>query len=268
MAFGVYAATVLGVSIVAMFIWIFTHATPGSQLDQQQIHQITQDAMASRPFMIYMDAAVLLVTLGISLTAAAISPQPILSRLALSRSRSRWFALPLIVLGAMAASMVMGLIIQAFHGNDSGSLKIIRALFEGLRGWPLMGMVALVAVGAGVAEELFFRGYIQSRLLKRIRPFWAILISSALFAIAHFDVAHSSFALGFGLYLGWVAWTFDSIRPTIACHVVNNTVAVLSGAFHDPTEHITGGPPLLIWVIACVVTLLACMLVTPRMRRL
>ena len=55
----------------------------------------------------------------------------------------------------------------------------------------LPGMLAMVIVGAGIAEEIFFRGYMFERLsglLGSSRPALAgiVLLSSALFAIAHY----------------------------------------------------------------------------------
>jgi membrane protease YdiL (CAAX protease family) len=43
------------------------------------------------------------------------------------------------------------------------------------------------------------------------------------------DLLQGSFVVGFGLYIGYVAEKAGSIRPTMVCHAVNNSIQVLLG---------------------------------------
>ena len=92
-------------------------------------------------------------------------------------------------------------------------------------------LAVLMLLGIGVlgpaAEELFFRGYLQTRLVARHGPFWGILITSLFFAIMHFDPLHSTFALGFGIYCGIIAYRAGSIWASFLAHAANNTLSVV-----------------------------------------
>jgi membrane protease YdiL (CAAX protease family) len=92
---------------------------------------------------------------------------------------------------------------------------------------------ALLIGGAVVApfvEEVFFRGFIFTGLIKKWNWKWAAFISSALFAIAH--VVPTSLLPIF--ILGWIfAFLYKasgSIWPAILMHMLTNTLA-LSAAY-------------------------------------
>jgi membrane protease YdiL (CAAX protease family) len=87
-----------------------------------------------------------------------------------------------------------------------------------------------------VAEEVFFRGYIQSNVLRltdTIKPprFWAkqwtgIVLSAAIFAAAHITIqGHITAALTFlpGLILGWLFARTRSLVAPILFHGLANT---------------------------------------------
>ena len=87
-----------------------------------------------------------------------------------------------------------------------------------------------VAVGilAPLAEEVVFRGAILRTLLGIMskKNHWvAIIISAALFGLAHFNAAQFVNALLMGLLLGWMYYRTGSLVPGILLHWVNNTMA-------------------------------------------
>jgi membrane protease YdiL (CAAX protease family) len=101
--------------------------------------------------------------------------------------------------------------------------------------------VGWLAVVPGFVEELLFRGYLQRRLLRRWRPGAAIVVSTLLFALAHFDPKHMVFAAALGLWLGVVAWRTGSIWPGVFCHAGVNavwTIYSLSVIKLEPPEHV------------------------------
>jgi membrane protease YdiL (CAAX protease family) len=91
----------------------------------------------------------------------------------------------------------------------------------------LLSLVVLAGF-APVAEELFFRGYVQTRLEERFGAGPAIAVTSLLFGLFHMNLPQGVFAGFFGLLVGWVAWATRSVRISIAVHAVNNAVFVLS----------------------------------------
>ncbi len=109
-------------------------------------------------------------------------------------------------------------------------------------------MTSSLVLGAGVGEEVFFRGYFQSRLNEAFgRPFrWlgvpfgaGLLLSSVLFGFLHtlnpvdyfhgrFDFAWGQGGLTFGSGLLF-AWLRESTKSVAAGIVVHSVVDVLAG---------------------------------------
>jgi membrane protease YdiL (CAAX protease family) len=84
----------------------------------------------------------------------------------------------------------------------------------------------LSGVAAPLAEELLFRGYLQTRLVERWGRWPGIGITSVLFGLVHFSVWHSAFACVLGIYLGWLTEVTGSIRAAVVAHMANNLVWV------------------------------------------
>jgi hypothetical protein len=77
---------------------------------------------------------------------------------------------------------------------------------------------AMVAILAGVGEELLFRGAIQSVLANWTTPVIGLLITSLLFGLAHaLSKLYFLFALAVGAFLGWMTLKYnDLVAPMIA----------------------------------------------------
>lgn len=78
---------------------------------------------------------------------------------------------------------------------------------------------------APVMEELVFRGAITRELLRRYRPWVAIVISGFFFGLIHFNPVQSVFAFLLGILLAWLYWRTRSLVPCIVYHVLNNSIA-------------------------------------------
>ena len=90
-----------------------------------------------------------------------------------------------------------------------------------------------------IAEELFFRGYIQKELHLKFRTLSAIVLSSLLFALIHspylnlisdiFTEDWHLFYITFfgGLLSALLYYKSNSIGPSIVYHVVWNTIAII-----------------------------------------
>lgn len=172
----------------------------------------------------------------VALLGAAFSPEPVRHRLGLLAPRlsgvAPWAAA---IGGGLAVNHAFDLALRLSGAGRGLSLEIIVGALEGTAPAGVMLAVLVLGLGAGTAEELFFRGYVQRRLVARLGAVSAVVATSALFALAHFDPQHSAFAFVFGLYLGAVAWWTGSAWPAIAIHAVNNGVAVvlIAGGLHD-----------------------------------
>jgi len=135
----------------------------------------------------------------------------------------------------------------------------ITSVLEGL----LIILAAVVAAGA--CEELLMRGLFQGSLEKHLRAWKAILISSLVFALIHFNPWGLVQIFVIALALGFVAWVADSVIPTILIHAINNLAAVLflnlsdqAGTFSTP-EATRTDPMLFVVGLGLAITCAAAM---------
>ncbi|MDA1279121.1 MAG: type II CAAX endopeptidase family protein [Chloroflexi bacterium] len=87
--------------------------------------------------------------------------------------------------------------------------------------------VLLVGVAGPIAEEIFFRGFVLTGLLKRFGVRRSLLLSSLIFGLFHLDSGAIVPTFALGLALGWVYLKTGSIWPAMFAHGLHNTVAVL-----------------------------------------
>ena len=77
----------------------------------------------------------------------------------------------------------------------------------------------MLSINAGVSEEAGFRGYLQGGLERRYGPVVAIVATSILFWLAHFNhpsgPARVVLLIGYGLALGALTWAVQSIWPAL-----------------------------------------------------
>ena len=114
--------------------------------------------------------------------------------------------------------------------GQRGTMSAIRRALTGAEGGELFAAVVVLGVAAGASEELFFRGYMQTRLRAAWQPAPAVIATSAGFALLHMEWIHAAMAFVLGLYLGALTERTGSALPAIACHVVNNAVFTVTTA--------------------------------------
>jgi len=71
-------------------------------------------------------------------------------------------------------------------------------------------------------QELLFRGFIQSRLYRLGNPLFAVIITAAIFSLAHFYVGIHLvlFTLPAGLAWGFMMWRRPNILGPMLSHIV------------------------------------------------
>ena len=84
--------------------------------------------------------------------------------------------------------------------------------------------IIVLGVLGGTAREIFFRGYMQTRLRERWRSSSAILVTSACYGIFHPGLLASPGAAAEGLFFGYLTERTGSIRPAIGAHVAANVL--------------------------------------------
>ncbi len=159
---------------------------------------------------------------------AAVALYAVRAARALKRQRLGlvWPALPgwgyvAFALGAVLVAIVGSLLVSLVQsGSDTpATIENIRAHVTWLSGTL---MVLTIAIPPGFVEEMFFRGYIQRRLLRRMSAPAAIAITSIAFALVHVECLTILFAAPLGVWLGVMAWRTGSALPGAICHAVLN----------------------------------------------
>ena len=138
----------------------------------------------------------------------------------------------LIGLVAGVAGQVMIQVIDLILGPLLGNPEVsgpVEDLVDSASGAGMVVLYVFVAMGAPIVEELFFRGLLLRSLMRRTSPTWAIVISGALFGIAHpQDLPAEALILvmvslaALGMLLAWLAIRFDRLGPAIVAHMVFN----------------------------------------------
>ena len=117
----------------------------------------------------------------------------------------------------------------------------------------IAALFAFVVV-APLTEELLFRGVLLPGLEPRYGPGVALVLSSLLFAVIHFDWSACAYGLVAGLLLGALRIRSGSLWPCLALHAGVNVVPLLIPralfpieGFNLPSEVVLHVPPELLF---------------------
>jgi membrane protease YdiL (CAAX protease family) len=168
-----------------------------------------------------------LALIGVAWGAAGV---PRGERLRLRPSRAPARAVAAMAVGTLALSQGLeSLSILIGVGPGANIQWISRSLAAAT---PAMLVLAVLVVGAlaPLGEELFFRGYMQTRLRRVWSVGPAVLVTALAFGLIHGEWIHGAMAAGLGVYLGLVAERTVSVVPPVICHMANNTVSALLSA--------------------------------------
>ena len=131
----------------------------------------------------------------------------------------------LIVPGFMITSdLIQALFIWASGMQPPQVLKALNSVF-GRFPWPLT--VLAVAVGPGVLEELWCRGFLGRGLCGRYGIAAGVLLTAVLFAAMHLDPSQVVVIACMGCFLHFVYFATRSIWMPILLHTANNGLAIL-----------------------------------------
>ncbi len=122
-----------------------------------------------------------------------------------------------------------------------------------------------VALTGPVCEELLFRAGIVGWLIRQgVRPLWAVVTGSLLFALVHMNPAQMLVAALLGLVLGALYCRTGNVLLCGALHILNNTIGMVS-ILLDPDPDSTpitdflGSEPLS-WAVAVALAVLSALM--------
>jgi membrane protease YdiL (CAAX protease family) len=130
-------------------------------------------------------------------------------------------------LGVLGLSLACGAIIDLLDVQSGDTMDVMQQAFRAPTRSQLLLAIAAIGVVPGVAEELFFRGFVLEGLAESWGAWAGILASAVAFGLIHVEPVQASAAFVVGVFLGWSARRVGSIRPTIAAHAMHNAAFLL-----------------------------------------
>jgi membrane protease YdiL (CAAX protease family) len=143
-----------------------------------------------------------------------------------------WPVLVPVLLAAPALSVLL-LYVQAYWGRywsqllpTSGGPSLSDVL-QADTSLQVAGLILLVGVVPAVSEELFFRGFLMRVLGQRWRPALVIGLTTALFALLHFDFYGLPTYILLGVWFGVLAQRSGSLFAPVLAHLLHNGLDVV-----------------------------------------
>jgi uncharacterized protein len=132
----------------------------------------------------------------------------------------------------LVASLPLLLLFRILHTSAWTPLRDIRSFLEqvmepALSGWSIRQM-AVVSTLAGLGEECFFRGLLQSGLTGRTGPATALVLTSLLFGLCHrVNWPYAIVAALIGAYLGWLWLASATLLVPVVAHATYDFLVLL-----------------------------------------
>jgi uncharacterized protein len=232
--------------------------TGGNVLDLQR----EATAIAERPMFLLVSSASM--TLWSALIAAMSTwgiEGSARARLRLGAPRAPTYVYALVALAVLAVSQVAASAIHLAGVDDVGAMSHMSRVVAGMPLADYLASLVIFGVAAPIGEELFFRGFVQTRLSARWGATAGVVVTAFLFGLLHADPVQSVAAFAIGVVLGWAVELTGSIRPAIVAHVVNNLVWVGSVKLEEGE---LASSAHLILAAVCVAVATACVVLSRR----
>lgn len=153
--------------------------------------------------------------------------------------------------------LICAVSMQFFFSILVAMLPIPESFFEAfeksnalLEGGSLTIQLINIAVFTPILEEIIFRGFIYTRLRKAMSVVPAVLISGSIFGLVHGNLIGFFYASLLGFFMAMLLERFNSILPSIACHMAFNGASFATMLFPEST-----GALIIIFVISTVLML-------------
>ena len=174
-----------------------------------------------------------------------------------------WFMLIFIgIFSTIAAAYITEPVTMLLPDMPSWLEETMKKMLENTPVWVTL---ISVSVFAPLFEEWLCRGIVLRGLLKTMRPFSAIAVSAAFFAILHMNPWQAIPAFLLGILFGYAYYKTGSLKLTMLMHCVNNTCAVILSRipeFKDAETFMDILSPWAYWsIFAASLLIVACSIV-------
>jgi membrane protease YdiL (CAAX protease family) len=139
------------------------------------------------------------------------------------------------VLGVCLFSSGYARTVEHVTGKAMPDQGIISWLGSNLQGWPWLALVG-VGLAAPAGEEILFRGLLFGALTRWLSSGWTVVVTAAIFALAHLQLMYFAPIFAVGLLLGWTRHKSEGLGLPILVHCLNNSVCFII-AMQRSTNH-------------------------------
>jgi membrane protease YdiL (CAAX protease family) len=217
---------VIGVFIVNAVLGKVPRGTPPAEVARQM------EAFAVSPDGIMAGSLITSVTLLlVALVGGAAAPEGLLRRLGLGLAPLHRRRVLLMLVGMLGISEALGALVDILGWAEKGALGAWAGAIRQFSGPSFLALVMVLGLFAPVAEEMFFRGFIQTRLVARFGAWPGILITAVLFGLLHLDPIHTPLSMVIGIFLGWATVASGTLLVAVLLHAANNVTSAVLTAF-------------------------------------
>jgi membrane protease YdiL (CAAX protease family) len=163
------------------------------------------------------------------LVAMSVRPRSGRDVLALGPAPWGWRAYAAAFLAMAALQGVLAVVQHGLLQHDM--LTDLRPFMGFIRGPDWLVAALVLGIGAPLSEELLFRGFLLGALSRSGLGFWgAAVLSTLVWTALHagYSLVGLAEVFAIGLLLSWLLWRTGSLRVTIFCHALYNSLIVLA----------------------------------------
>jgi membrane protease YdiL (CAAX protease family) len=147
----------------------------------------------------------------------------------------------------ITADAIQTLFVWATGLKPPFAVRALNGIF-GKFPWPLTAIA--VALGPGIVEELWCRGFLGRGLSARYGLGLGVFITSMLFAGMHLDPSQFLVIAAMGAYLHFTYLATRSIWVPILLHASNNGLAIVLALAIKPAENEIKVIPIIVYLVA------------------
>jgi membrane protease YdiL (CAAX protease family) len=225
-------AFTLGSSVMV----VFAVATVRSSNRRSSLAEEAQGFALSTPGLMYGALVSAFALAVVALGAARLEGTPVVSRLRLRATRASALGLFEAAGGLIGLNIACATTGEMLGARGNGVMDAMARALQAPSPGLFVAAVVTLGVAPGLAEEIFFRGLIQTRLVASWGRWPGIVAASAAFGLIHLDPLQGSIAFAAGLFLGWVVERFGGVRPSVVAHSINNAAVVSLGALGSGSD--------------------------------
>ena len=158
-----------------------------------------------------------------------------------------------ILLGASLAltlNIALTFIFNVFKIND----QVFEEVNKSISNTVIAAQFLVVVILGPIVEELIFRGLVYRRMRKYFSNIPAVIMSSFLFGLIHFNISQGVYAGLIGILLAYIYYKKENIFLCIGYHMGANATAILISSLIDGFENdIAKGIVIMLYALFAII---------------